>query len=152
MNIILGILLIFVSVGFGYVFSDKFTKRKIFFTSFKEFNEKIKAQIGFTNNSLVKIIDEIDVKDDFYKVLSSIVKTDADLKIKYINSEELDFVKSYINQIMNSDNATLKGFTADYSIKILNFYDKSINDEKKYKPLYIKLSFLVGLIALIILL
>lgn len=152
MNLVFGIIAIIVCVYFGYLLSDKFVKRKNFFYSFKIFNEKIETQIGFSNKSLLKIIDDTPIKDDFFHLITSIVKNIDDVNLKYVKKDEIDFIKGYIAQIMNTDQRTLKDLLHNYSSKITDKYETAVIDKKKYRSLYIKLSFLIGLVVLIILL
>ena len=71
---------------------------------------------------------------------------------KYLKLDELDFVKSYFDLIITSDDKTLEDFIDLNTKKLNETYEISLLNEKKYKSLYIKMGFLIGLIATIILL
>lgn len=153
MNLILGIIVLIISVIIGYFLSEKYTKRRKFFCSFNDFNNNLRSQVGFEKNSLLKIInDKKTLKDDYYILMSQRINNQNEINLNYLKNDETRYIDFYFNQITTSDDQTLKKYMAENTEKIIKMYDLSVQEEKKYRSLYIKMAFLVGLIALIILL
>ena len=58
----------------------------------------------------------------------------------------------FIEKIGKSDGKTQLDYLNNIEKSILSEYDKSCKNEEKYKKLYIKMGFLVGLVLLILVL
>ena len=56
MNIIIGVFLIILGTFIGYKLSEKYTKRRKFFSDFFEFNQTLKTEITFSNNTVNNIL------------------------------------------------------------------------------------------------
>ena len=154
MRLIFGVICIILSVFLGNMFSEKYVKRKNFYSDFSGFNKKLKANVSFSKRSLLEIINSEDCSNsDFYALLKKYIdKREFDFTSKYLKTDELDFVKSYFDLIITSDDKTLEDFIDLNTKKLNETYEISLLNEKKYKSLYVKMGFLIGLIATIILL
>ena len=87
MNLVAGVLAIFLCALIGYFFSLKHKEREIFYKDFSDFNKVFKKEIEFSKSSLFSIIDENYKSDgDFYRIVKDVVKNKKklDKNIKYL--------------------------------------------------------------------
>lgn len=148
MKIFLGILITTLSTFIGYLFSNKFTKRKKYYKSFQTFNDKVKNEISFSKNSILNLLVD---EDDFYNNLTLAFKGQKIIKPYYLNNDEFEFFKKYSESIGRSDKTTQMELINKFKENIDKYYNESKENEKKYKTLFIKLGFLIGLIVFILL-
>lgn len=151
MKIILGIFLFLTCILLGYILSLKFTKKRQFYSRFLEFNSNIKNEISFSQSTLMKIVDGLNVKSDFNECVERYFKQKTFIFDKnYLNKDEIDYFKAYLSKLGSSDKFTQLSFLDETGLKINKDLLIATENERKYKKLYIKLGFLLGLIALII--
>lgn len=148
MKIFLGIIIIILLSFVGYLLSNKLTKRKNYYKSFNNFNDRLKNEIGFSKNSLLNLFDE---ENDFNNSLKLLLKGEKINKISYLSKDESDFLIKYAKNIGKSDKNTQIDYINKCKDSIDKLYNESIENEKKYKTLYVKLGFLIGLIIFILL-
>lgn len=152
MIIILGIVLVFVCSYLGYCFSVKYRDKRIFFQDLYNFNNNLLSEVSFGRNSLKKILKDKD-KSLFYGLVNDITINNKKVeKNKNFNDAEWGFLLNYLEKIGQNDSETEKNFLTSVKEKIYSELQNSILNEKKYKSLFIKLGFLIGLIIFIILL
>jgi hypothetical protein len=153
MNIFLGVLLLVFCTTTGYVLSLKFTKRKNFFINFSFFNKRLENEIAFTQKTLVNILRDSVNLGEFEKcLLEYLEKKSFCVDSKLFNNDEIDFIKNYFETIGGSDKDSQIKYL-DSAGKIIDDYlSLTSNEEKRYKTLYIKLGFLFGLMAFVIVL
>lgn len=153
MKVIIGIICITLCTFVGYFLSDKYVKRKELFGDFVNFNKTLLSEINFSKSSVLKIINDFPSKNgDFYNTIKSIY-TDEKTKFNYcyLTSEEKEFANKYFNSIVGIDDKTLANFINASSKKLGDIYNETILEEKKYRTLYVKIGFLIGLIIFIVL-
>lgn len=151
MNVFLGIASIIICSYMGVIFSDKFTARNCFYNDFMNFNTKMKSVTSFSHQSISEIVNELD-DSDFKKCVVSLFGETEYCKLRYLSSEEQDFVKEYLNFIGKSDSVTQLSYLNSVESEIKSLSKKASEEYKKYRNLYIKLGFLVGLIIFVVLL
>lgn len=155
MKIFIGIVVIIVGTLAGYLFSDKYVKRRVFYENFEEFNKKLLNNISFTQDSLKKIVSESgEQKTDFYKKLYTkiIFKEKTLAEFKYLKKDESSFFSDYLDTIGTSDRDTQLKFLNTAAAKIDDYLKTAKSDEKKYRFMFIKLGFFFGLLAFILIL
>lgn len=153
MKIVLCLLLIGVFTFAGYLLANKFTDRKNFYNDFDVFNKKMIGEINFAKNSLPKIINSLCANSIFNDTLKKYIQNTNSyiFTYKFLSNDELDYFYDYLRNLGESDSITQLKFLKSVE-EYLGEKNKSVNDEyKKYRPLYIKLGFLFGLIAFVIL-
>lgn len=148
MNLFFGVLLLFISTIVGYYLSLKFVKKREFYENFSSFNKTFTSEVGFSQKTLKDIISKFD--NDFYNFLKNNINGSKDFSLKYLSEEEMTFAKTYANSIGVGDKHSQLEFLKSITTEIDNRLKVSIENEKKYKNLYVKLGFLTGLICLII--
>ena len=153
MRLMLGFVLLAICVGIGHVLSLKFTYRKKFFNDFNCFNDKLKNELMYTLNSIKRIIMQLNFDGDFFSLIKSYFETNNSVnQLTYLSNEEKEFFTDYVNNIGKGDIESQKVYVDNVKIKLNKYCENAISDESRYKKLYIKLGFLIGLIALIIML
>ncbi len=155
MKLALGIIFLVGCTFLGYYFSRKYVIKREFYCDFYDFNKKIKSEISFAQKSLIEIVDKSSGrKGVFYSNICGFLneKKDISLDKNIFSQEETDFFNSYLESLGGLDKKTQLDFLNDANEKLEKFKNDSKDEEKKYKSLYIKMGFLIGLIALIILL
>lgn len=136
----------------GKILSEKYIKRKNFYCDFYNFNQKMKSEISFKQSSIKSIIEKLNNQTFKAYLNQTVILGDDDLSVSFLNNEENDFLKEYVNNIgiFDKDSQLLYLNSVDSQIKTL--YKNSFDEEKKYRKLYVKLGFLFGLIFLVIVL
>lgn len=153
MKIVLGIIGLIVSTYIGYYFSKKYIERKKFYKDFFYFNKNLYNQVSYSQNSLVKITREIKEESNFYTMLKEIIvdkKENVNFSFKLLQEDE-ELFNSYVSNLGKSDYETQKKYLSEMDSVILKKLTEAEEDEKKYKNIYLKLGFAIGLIILIIL-
>ena len=130
--------------------SKKYTNKKEYYFSFLNFNKLYLSEVKFTKlpiESLVKRCGD--------NVFTFRLKTSFEGKMceyDFLNQNDNDFYCNYFNNLGMSDSITQENFANNSMEFIKNCLDDAIENEKKYKSLYIKLGFLFGLIIFVIIL
>lgn len=155
MNILLGCLLLILSTYVGTCFSKKYTERNIFYNDFIVFNNNLKNEINYSQNTIFYILNNKTRKNsDFYNCVKAFFfdKQTFVFEKNYINNEEKTFFNNYLQTIGSGDKVAQLKYVELISQQLKEKVKKTEEDQLKYKSTYIKLGFLVGLILLIVLL
>lgn len=153
MGLILGGILLCFSTLIGYILSGKFTDKQSFYYNFITFNSKLKNELHFGQSTLISIIKDIDKDSDFYKLFYRCVIENKDYyNINYLSKKENDYFKMYLQDVGKGDVKSQIEYLENINKTITLEYDKILEQNKKYKTLYIKMGFLIGLILLILVL
>jgi len=151
MNVFLGLMLLAISTFISYILSDKYRKRKDFYKKFTIFNEKLISELNFSKKTLIEMISNLEDNSDFNKFLCKYVKNREIVEnINYLNSDEQGFFVNYITTIGNGDVVSQLNFVNSAKIEIEKNLNEAIENDKKYKILYLKIGFLIGLILLVV--
>ena len=151
MTTFIGVIIIIISTLFGYILSEKFAYRKNFYKNFFEFNKNLKSEVSFTKASILSIIDNKD-SNDFIEIAKEYISlNEIKSQYKHIKQSEIDFIKSYLSSIFDVDDKTLLKNIDYYTVKINEIYNVAIYEDKKYRTLYVKIGFLLGLLVFVIL-
>lgn len=153
MRLFVGILLFITCVAIGYLYAGKYGKVTKFFNDFLSFNNKLRLEIGFTKTPIIQIANSLEDNGDFNKCLKNkITSGKFDFKEKYLKSDEIEFLKIYLNNLDSGDiNSQLK-YLEEISLNLEKKLSSAKEEQKRYSALSIKLAFLIGLSALIIVL
>ena len=153
MRLLLGVGLLLLSAFIGYVLSNKYYYRRIFFDDFVAFNNKLKQNISFKQTTLIKFIKEQKEQSDFYLSLNKFIcEKDENINLSYLQADEINYFCEYMKSLGKDDAKTQIKFIDNINCKIIEIQKNVSEDEKKYKSLYIKLGILIGLILLILVL
>ncbi|MDY6367941.1 MAG: hypothetical protein SPL13_05465 [Clostridia bacterium] len=151
MNVYFGVIGFILSTFIGYRLSVKFTQRKSFYNTFYNFNEKMLDEISFSSKSLLTLIEKESVNsNDFYVILQKkIIKSDYNYP-QYLKPEDKIFFEEYEKLLGKSDKKSQNEFLTAKKNELLKLKTESEQEEKKYKNLYVKLGFLLGLVMLVV--
>lgn len=153
MKIFIGVLLIIFSTILGYALSQKYTKIKKFYHSFDSFNKLLKTEIAFSQKTIKEIVNQKKVDNDDFLINFVAYLEDKEkfnLKISYISSDERNFVIDYYENIGKTEKSSQLDFLKKTEESLSVYHKNAVDLEKKYKSLYIKLGFLIGLIIFIL--
>ena len=154
MKIFLGVILLIISTFVGYIKSSKFTFRRIFFDDFNTFNNKLKNEVAFKQGTIINLLQNENDNGDFMFGIKNVFinKESLSLKSNYLSDKEIKLYNDYISKIGTLDKVSQIEYLNSIEAEISSIKKQCIADEEKYKNLYIKLGFFVGLILLILVL
>lgn len=138
----------------GWLISIKFAESKAFWEKFAFRHEKIKAEISFSQNSLSEILEsgEKDGKNDSFSTMANNYFKNGRItpELKFLSEEEIRFIEKYLQNLGTTDKDSQINLLKSMEAEIKKYSDTSDNRYKKYRPLYIKLGFLSGLVIFIL--
>ena len=138
----------------GYLFSARFAAEKKFWESFVFTHKRIKNEVSFLQKSLPEILNfnDNDEKDLFLITIKNYIENGKlPPQIKFLNKEQTDFLTEYIKNLGTTDKKSQLDFLGSMEEKLYSFEKDSDEKYKKYRPLFVKLGFLSGLIIFILL-
>ena len=152
MKVFLGIIILCLSTLFSNVLAGKFSFRKEFYNDFYNFNNMLKQEISYRQTTLVSLIKENNLTD-FYCVLRKYIESNEfEFDKTYLKKDEVEYFYNYLKILGTGDKNSQIEFLDKTNINILEKQKQSADDEKKYKVLYVKLGFLIGLILFVLVL
>lgn len=152
MRVFVGLIALFVSILISNFFAIKFTLKRKFYNDFYEFNKRYKSELTFKRTTLIKLINDNNGDSDFYSLLNNYFNNDnknIEL-IKQLSDSEIQFLNSYLNNVGNGDTASQIEFINQSNEMLYELLNNSREEENKYRGLYVKLGFLVGLIIFVL--
>lgn len=154
MRLALGIIVLVLSTYIGYATSKKYSVRKGYYSAFLEFNKRLKNEISFSQQTLLKIIKNVKDENCFYVAIKDVIidKKSLDLSDKIFSEEEQAFLSNYLSVIGKGDRQSQLKYVETVESQITEYLKNANEDEKKYKVLFIKLGFLIGLMFLVVML
>lgn len=150
MRIVFGIVLLALSVVAGYLFSLKYRERLEFFTGFSEFNRLMKNAVSFSSESVGDVLKNR--TGTFYDCFNGYkAESGENFQLpKFLTDEERSSFCNYVKAIGLTDKITQLDFISEYENSLSAKLSSTEAEYKKYKPLFVKLGFLFGLILFIL--
>lgn len=148
-----GAILLCLSAYAGYLFSYKYLQRLRFFQNFSDFNKRLSSAVSFSSRAIGSVIEE--KPDGEFSELLYEYKFGKDKTVKeprYLTSDERVFFRNYAETIGSSDKTTQIGYIEETDKIVTEKLTRCEADYKKYKPVYIKLGVLFGLILFVLIL
>ena len=152
MKLIFAVISLIICVFLGYIFSLKYTNRKKFYQEFEKFNNNVKNEVKFSQNSILHVIKQLNATTDFNKKTKDIMLNQKKYNISYLSKDENQFYVNYLDSIGKTDKQSQTEYLEFAGQTIIDNLKNATELEKKYKPLCIKLGFFLGLVILILLL
>jgi hypothetical protein len=136
----------------GYKYSLKYQDRKDFFIDLFSFNELMINEISFRKRTLLEINNKQNYKSRFSYVLNNYIENENSDKSQngLLNNDEMDFIDNYFSMLGKSDSESQIKMLDTSKTIIKKYMDESTELAKKYTNLCVKLSFLFGLIAFLL--
>lgn len=153
MKIFLCIAVIFIIASLFYLYAYKYKERKTFYNDFDIFNKNLINEISFSQKTLINIVNDINSKSNFNNFIKDYILNDLKKinKIDFLNEDENVFLESYASQIGARDKETQLNYLKKVEIHLLEKIKICEEEYNKYFKTFIKIGFLVGLIAFIFL-
>ena len=135
----------------GYILSIKYGESSDFWDNFSFWHKKIKSEISFSQNSLPEIFGGENKSDVFLTVATEYLKTkNVTLKLRFLSKEEKDFLTKYLQALGTTDRNSQLNFLNSVETELEKYRSDAENKRKRYRPLFVKLGFLFGLIVFIL--
>lgn len=153
MRLFLGFIILLLCLFIGYCLSGKYYFRRVFYSDFSCFNTMFAQEIAFKQTTITNLIKNQKINTDFYLLLNnSVLGQEIKINCAYLTSDEKEFVYEYLKKLGKFDKETQLDYIKSVNEIIKEKKQVSVLEETKYKLFYLKLSFLIGLILLIIVL
>jgi len=152
MKVALGLIIVVIFLLVGLILGSKYTERRVFYDDFYSFNSQYLLSVTLSKDTIYSTLEKIDRNGDFYKfALYKIKGADTIKKIGYLKSDDYKIIEEYFVGIGKGDGYIEKrnSLQADETLKEKKKCCEQ--EEKKYKPLFIKLGLLFGIIVFIVL-
>ena len=158
---LLGIVIVGFTSFCGYLLSKKYRIRKVFFTQFREFNERFLNEMTYYRRPLAEFFKKYQYKGEFSFLLedyllyvrkgqTSFEKLLENADFHFLKKDEKAFICDYLSMLGKGDSASQKSYFSSVKEQIKKQETEAIEIGKKYADLYIKLGFLFGLFILIL--
>lgn len=139
----------------GWLMSIKYSESQSFWEKFSFKHEKIKAEIAFSQNSLSEILnggEKGDGKKDVFSEMAENYLTNSKKIIKpiFLSEDEIRFVEKYLQNLGTTDKDSQLNLLKSMEAEIQKYSMQAETKCKKYRPLFIKLGFLAGLVIFIL--
>ena len=136
----------------GYLFSVKYGQVRDFWERFAFWHKKIKTEIAFSQNSLLEIFSENGKGDAFSDCAIKYVSgKDEAYQPVFLSDQEREFLDKYLRNLGTTDKDSQLSFLTALESELENFREIAEKKSKTYRPLYVKMGFLLGLIIFILL-
>lgn len=134
----------------GYLCGGKYRKKKSFFFSMEDFNEKFLNELAFSRRPLADFIGMNEYKGDFACSLKSFLSEGKPKTYSFLTDEEKGFVEAYFSVLGKGDAHSQNGYFSSAKENLASYKENSEALAKKYCDMYLKLGFLLGLALLIV--
>lgn len=140
--------------AFGWALTRKYKQRKDFFYALDLFNSRFIGEVSYTKMPISAFMEKYSFAGDFGKLLEErknggFVAEGCD--IAYLTEDEKNFVRDYFLMVGRSDSASQKEYLSAARTETERLRDESGAEYKRRFNLYVRLGFLFGLIAAVVL-
>lgn len=151
MKIVLAAFIPVISAFLGFIFSARFKESSEFWDEFLSWHKKIKAEITFSQRSLPEIFNSTEKDDLFLSIAKGFFDTHTIYpKPTFLSKDEYTFLIKYLDSLGTTDKNSQLDFLNSMENELNDFKNAAEIKNKKFRPLYIKLGFLLGLIVFIL--
>ncbi len=132
-KILILLAIVALTTSIGTFLSANKKKRMQIFAELYEFNEQLILTLKFSRASIEKIAEP-------YKFVGEVLE-----------GKEGQFLKDYIQNLGKTDALSQVDYLNERKQILKKYKDESFNDYKKYSSLYVKIFFLIGVMAAVLL-
>lgn len=152
-KIFLSVVLIALCTVFGKVLTVKYSQRKVFYYNLFLFNERMINEVSYTKMPLAAFEKKYKFEGDFEKIIHKKANGEsvAEYNLSYLSDDDKRYVYDYLQMVGKSDSASQKAYLLSVRQEAERLKTESEKEYKKYFNLYVKLGFLFGLVAVILL-
>lgn len=143
----------FLTALIGYFMSIKYATTRDFWDDFSFWHKKIKSEIAFSQRSLVEIFNNDKTADNglFLTVAKDYVqKNKTDEKLNFLCKEEREFLDKYFVNLGTLDIDSQLKYLDSLETELNKFVLDAESKNKRYRPLFVKMGFLIGLVIFIL--
>ncbi len=135
----------------GYIFSEKYRKKAELIQYWNNFHQYYIKELEYSKKPLSDIIERFNQTNEFTALLNNYKMQCIQIDISYITQEEKSELNKYISNLGRSDYKAQLEFYGYYTQLLREMVEQAIIKSKKYTDVYIKISFLIGLLFVILL-
>lgn len=151
-KLFLCIALVCLCTSFGWALTLRYKNRKAFFYSLDLFNARLINEVSYTKMPLAAFIDKYAFKGDFGKFLEGKKKSgfaSGGCDFTYLTEDDKNFVRDYFVMVGRSDALSQKEYLSSVRAETERLRTESEKEYRRRFQLYVRLSFLLGLVAAI---
>ena len=151
MRIIIGAVIPLILGLIGYLFSARYRESSDFWDEFLTWHKKIKSEITFSQRSLPEIFDSDD-RDDLFLTVAKEYLSDKTIKtnLDFLSKEEIIFLTKYLESLGTTDKNSQLDFLNSMENDVEYYQQIAEKKNKNFRPLFVKMGFLLGLILFIL--
>lgn len=142
----------------GYLISAKYSSERDFWKTFVFTHKRIKNEVAFSQKPIPEILsvgnseDKSENSDIFSLAVKNYINgEETPVKVKFLTAEQNEFFSDYLSNLGKTDKKSQLDFLNSAEERLYYYEKKSDERCKRYRPLFVKLGFLFGLILFILL-
>lgn len=151
-KIILGLFIVCLCTFIGYLLSNKYIYKKEFYLGFNEFNRVYINNVKFIKKPLKDLINGVAENKFTLLLKENLFNNNSEIENNYLTDSDKSLFENYIKILGKSDSESQLEYVNSLEEILKNNLNISIENERKYKTLYLKLGFLTGLLVFILIL
>ncbi|MBO4251503.1 MAG: hypothetical protein J5911_02440 [Clostridia bacterium] len=137
----------------GFVSSMKYSDARDFWERFEFWHKKIKSEITFSQRSLLEIFngsEDLYKNDKFLSVAKDYLqKGKTDENLNFLSKNEKEFIYKYFQNLGTMDRDSQLNYLNSLETELNKYVSDAGQKDKKYRPLFVKMGFLLGLVVFI---
>jgi hypothetical protein len=152
-NVIIGILALILCYLISINFSSKYEMRRKFYEELYHFNNKLKIEVAYSKRTILSIISE--EKGIIAPLLLDYFNNNKTLnnnECRFLKERDVVFFNNYLEIMGKHDATTELNQVEIFHLEIEGILTTCREEEKKYKPLCVKIGISFGLILFVLLL
>ncbi len=148
-KLLIGVLsiIIFTKIGDNFAKNKKYVYE--YYNSFYDFCNMYISELKYSKKTLESFLEKKCFSNDFLNSLSAYIKEEAYSFPNYVSDLDSDKFKTFLTELGKSDSNSQIGTMNSFLIEFKSLKDSKFLEYNKYKTLYKKLGFFIGLILLI---
>lgn len=161
LKFLLGIAIVAFTTFCGYLLARKYRQRKLFFSQFKEFNERFLNEISYYRRPIKEFVSGYAYQGEFNMLLQEFFRCIEENSMEdraifdlpdynFLTQDEKGIVRDYFLMLGKGDSGSQKGYFSSVRETLAKSQAEAENSCKRYGDLYLKLGFLCGLFILIL--
>ncbi len=156
-KLLIGICIVAFTTFCGHQLARKYRERKNFFLDFERFNDAFLNEISYYKRPIEIFLSDRKFSSSFRDWLIEYTnglkaeeRAPVFIEFSFLKEEEKAFINEYFSMLGRGDSLSQKGYFSSVKGRIEGIKQKSVDENKRYGDLYLKLGFLFGLALLIL--
>jgi len=114
------------------------------------FNERFLTELSYERCPLDEFFAKYSYKGDFLKMLESYSSKNFNCSFSFLSPDDVNYLNGYFSALGKGDAYAQNGYFTAQRKSLAAMKEDSEKNEKKYGGLYVKLGFLAGLAAVVV--